>query len=90
MRQKRCQENYLKMINPKTFQREITQFFRANSKAMSKFRYYCYPPGWDQLENFNQNLASPKWGKTKMVAMFALNSLLLLLMLKRSFTGYFN
>ena len=56
---------YTPLINPKTFQREMTRFFGA--EAMSKFRYYIYLPGWDPLENLNQNWTSPKWGKTKTV-----------------------
>ena len=43
----------------------MTRFFEA--EAMSIFRYYCYLPGWDPLENLNQNWTSPKWGETKTV-----------------------
>ena len=44
---------YTPLLNPKTFQREIIKF--SETEAMSKFRYYCYPSGWDPLKNIKQN-----------------------------------
>ena len=60
---------YTPLMNPITFKRELTKFFEAQTK--SKFRCYCYPSGWDPLENINRNR---RGGKTKIVeSMFGLN-----------------